>query len=42
MSVLTKMAANVIFIKMAILEHFGEDAHGRDGHGRASKSYETL
>ena len=29
---------------MAILEHFGEDAHGRDGHGHghASKSKETL
>jgi hypothetical protein len=22
---------------MAILEHFGEDAYGRDGHGHASK-----
>jgi hypothetical protein len=25
-----------------ILEHFGEDAFGRDGHGHASKSKETL
>jgi hypothetical protein len=27
---------------MVILQHFGEDAHGRDGHGHASKSKETL
>jgi hypothetical protein len=25
-----------------ILEHFGEDDFGRDGHGHASKSKETL
>ena len=27
---------------MNILEHFGEDAFGRDGHGHASESKETL
>jgi hypothetical protein len=27
---------------MDILEHFGKDAHGRNGHGHASKSKETL
>ena len=30
------------FITMAIVEHFSEDAHGRDGHGHASKLKETL
>jgi hypothetical protein len=27
---------------MTILEHFGEDGHGRDGQGYASKSKEAL
>jgi hypothetical protein len=27
---------------MAIIGYFGEDANGRDGHGHASKSKETL
>jgi hypothetical protein len=27
---------------MVILEHFCESAHGRDGHGHASKSKDTL
>jgi hypothetical protein len=27
---------------MVILQHFGEDAHGRDGYGHASESKETL
>jgi hypothetical protein len=27
---------------MVILEHFGEDAFGRDGHGHASKSKEKF
>jgi hypothetical protein len=27
---------------MVIFQNFGEDAHGRDGHGHASKSKETL
>jgi len=27
---------------MAVLEHFGKDALGRDDHGHASKSIETM
>ena len=27
---------------MVIFQNFGEDAHGRDGHGHASKSKETM
>jgi hypothetical protein len=42
-SVLTKITANAIpYHYDYMLEHFDEDAHGRDGHGHASKSKETL
>jgi hypothetical protein len=31
-----------ILIRNLICDHFCEDAYGRDGHGHASKSKETL
>jgi hypothetical protein len=41
MSILTKLIVNVIPIIVAVLEHFGEDAHGRDGHEEFAK-YSAL
>jgi hypothetical protein len=43
MSVLVKKRFSMRFLTtMAILENFDEDAHGRGGHGHASKSKELL
>jgi hypothetical protein len=42
MSVLSKITANEISYHYGNLERFGEDAHGRDGHGHTSKSKEAL
>jgi hypothetical protein len=39
MSVLTKMLKDYDYDKKNLIgDHFCEDAHGRDGHGHASKS----
>jgi hypothetical protein len=37
-----KLSPIRFFIIIIILEHFGEDANGRNGHGHVSKSIEAL